>query len=200
MRILVFGGSFDPVHLGHEAVADAARAALAPDRLLWLPSGQAPHKLHRAAAPAAAREAFLRLVLVNRPGEELDLRELQRPGPSYTVDSLRSLAAECPGAALFFLLGADSLEHLASWRDPAGLFGCAEFVFAPRPGWEPSHLEEFRRELAPALRALFRARWLPMRLSDAGSTAIRAEIARGAEPTGLRPAVLAEIRRRGCYR
>jgi len=199
MRLLAFGGSFDPVHRGHEAMADAAWRAARPDRFLWVPSGHAPHKSDLTPAPGAARAAFLRLVLAGRPREELCLLELDRPAPSYTVDTLQILQQEHPGAELLFLLGSDSLAHLAGWRDPARLFGMAEFLFAPRRGWPAPALAAFRAALPEPLRALFRARFLDMPEVDLSSTALRAALARGESPAGIQPAVLDEIRRRGCY-
>lgn len=199
MRLVVFGGSFDPVHLGHEAIADAARAELRPQRLLWVPAGRAPHKDAGAVASDEQRVGLLRLVLARRAADELDLRELRRDGPSYSVDTLRELHAEQPGADLIFLLGADSLAHLASWRDPAALFALARFAFAPRPGWDRSRLDAFRAALPRAHADAFQALWLDMPEVAVSSTAIRAALARGAAPEGLRPEVLAEIRRLGCY-
>lgn len=199
MRLLVFGGSFDPVHRGHEAMADAAWSAVRPDRFLWIPSGHAPHKI--AATPAAAehRVAFLRRVLAGRPREELSLLEVERPAPSYSVDTLETLQAQLPAATIHFLLGSDSLAHLAGWRDPARLFALAEFVFAPRRGWPPAALDAFTAALPPDLRRALRARLLDMPVVDLSSTALRAALARGETPDGLHPEVLAEIRRRGCY-
>lgn len=199
MRLLVFGGSFDPVHRGHEAMADAAWRAAQPDRFLWVPSGHAPHKPAVAPAPAEARTAFLRLILADRPREELCLVEIERPAPSYTVETLQLLSEQNPGAELLFLLGSDSLAHLAGWRDPARLFNLAEFLFAPRRGWPESALARFRAALPEELRASFRARFLDMPEVDFSSTALRAALARGESPAGLQPAVLAEIRRRRCY-
>jgi len=199
VRLLVFGGTFDPVHLGHEAMADAARADLRPDLILWVPAGRSPHKPDRATASAEARAAFLQRVLATRPDEELCTLELDRRGPSYTVDTLRALAARHPGAEIFFLLGSDALEHLATWRDLPALFGLAEFVFAPRRGWPRRAWQEFRDRLDPLLAARWRSRFLAMPEVDARSTEIRAALAGGVEPQHLRTEVLSEIRRRGCY-
>ncbi len=199
MRLLAFGGSFDPVHRGHEAMADAAARATRPDRFLWIPSGHAPHKPAQAPAPAEARAAFLRLVLADRPGEELCRLELERPAPSYTVDTLQILQEQHPGAEILFLLGSDSLSHLSGWRDPERLFRLAEFLFAPRRGWPEAALVRFRAALPDELRPAFRARFLAMAEVELSSTALRAALARGEQPAGLHPAVFAEIRRRGCY-
>jgi nicotinate-nucleotide adenylyltransferase len=199
MRLLVFGGSFDPVHRGHEAMADAAWHAVQPDRFLWVPSGHAPHKPDRAPAPAEDRAAFLAAILINRPREELCRLELDRPAPSYTVDTLEILRTKQPDAELHFLLGSDSLAHLAGWRDPQRLFELAQFWFAPRRGWPEEALAAFRSRLQPDLRTRLRAQFLAMPPVDLSSTALREAFARGETPSGLHPAVLAEIRRRRCY-
>jgi len=199
MRLLVFGGSFDPVHQGHEAMADAAWRELAPDRFLWMPSRHAPHKSAAAPAASAVRAALLQLVLADRPREELSRMELERPAPSYSVDTLQALQDQYPEAELHFLLGSDSLAHLASWRDPARLFDLARFAFAPRTGWPESALREFADALAPELRRRFRARFLAMPVVNLSSTALRAALGRGAAPAGLHPGVLAAIRQHGWY-
>lgn len=199
MKVLVFGGSFDPVHLGHEAMVDAARAALHPDLVLWVPARQAPHKLDHRPAPAEDRVAFLERVLAHRPGERLCRLELDRPPPSYTVDTLEELHRRYPGAEFYFLLGADSLAHLATWHDLPRLFSLATFVVVPRDGWGREQLEAFRARLPAELRERFRAVYLDVDLPEFSSTAVRAALARGEEPEGLRPEVLEEIRRRSDY-
>ncbi len=199
MKVLVFGGSFDPVHLGHEAMVDAARQALHPDLVFWVPAHQAPHKLGHAPAPAEDRLAFLERVLAHRPGERPCRFELDRPPPSYTVDTLEELHRRWPGAEAWFLMGADSLAHLDTWHDLPRLFGLAGFVLVPRDGWGRAQLDAFRRGLPPELRRRFRTRFLDVDLPAYSSTAIRAALAGGEEPEGLRPEVLEEIRRRGDY-
>jgi len=199
MRV-VFGGSFDPVHLGHVAMADAVQAAVAPRELLWMPSGHAPHKPHRVPASAAARLEFLHLVVDARPGESVSTLETDRPGPSYSVDTLERLLADASEEGrLGFLLGADSLEHLATWRALPRLFSLTEWLFAPRPGWHEEQLTEFRDSLEPSLRASFRARLLPMVEVDVSSSAIRAALRDGREPVGLPERVLRRIRELDCY-
>lgn len=198
--LLVFGGSFDPVHLGHEAIADAARGAHPGAQLLWVPAGHAPHKPGRAPAPAADRLALLDLVVRARPGESIHTGELERPPPSFTVDTLAELRALHPRQQLTLLIGADSLDHLASWRDPERLFRAASFAIVPRAGVGRDALRAFRQGLPPALAAAFEAAWLEMPLVAESSTAIRAALRAGGQPQGLRPQVAAEIRRRGLYR
>ena len=132
-----YGGSYDPVHNGHLAVADAARRSLDAD--IWLmPAADPPHK-PATAASAEQRLAMLQLAIAGQPGLQLDPRELQRAGPSWTIDTLRELRAELgQDAALAILIGADSFLALPSWRSWRALSDYAHIVIAERPG-SPLH-------------------------------------------------------------
>ncbi|UCG88782.1 MAG: nicotinate-nucleotide adenylyltransferase [Gemmatimonadota bacterium] len=136
MRIGVFGGSFDPVHIGHLIVAEAAADVVGLRHVRFIPARQQPLKGGHHAAQPRHRAAMLRLALEGNPRFELDLRELQRDGPSYTIDSLRELRNEHPGDQLCFLVGADAVRDLAAWREAAKLAQLAEFVAFARPGIE----------------------------------------------------------------
>ena len=197
--LIVFGGSFDPVHRGHLAMADAAQRELSPTRILWLLSRHAPHKPGKPPAAASVRLALLHAVVDARPGEEICTLELEREGPSYTVETLRLLQQEHADAEFGFLLGADSLSHLHTWRDLPELFRRVQFLLVAREGWGASSLEEFRASLSAELRTLFRARFLPMDVVSASSTAIRADLERGCMSEGI-PSVVADLIRVGeCY-
>lgn len=200
MDVAVFGGSFDPVHQGHVAVADAVMSRLRPDLLLWVPARQAPHKPGQILASDDDRVALLRLVVTGRPGEDVCLLELRRPGPSYTVDTLDALAREHPTARFTLVLGADSLEHLPAWRDLPRLFAAASLAVVPRPGFGAEALERLRSRLVPDVAARLRARFLPMVEVPISATEIRARL-RCAEPCDdwLPPGVAAEIRSRRLY-
>jgi len=140
LKIGLYGGSFDPVHLGHVLVAQAAREELGLDRLFFIPAAQSPFKPESRPASDAARLQWLRLALAGQAGCEVDDQELRRGGISYTVDTLRDYLKRFPGATLYYLIGADHVGKLAGWREPAELARLAEFVVIPRPG-EPA--EEF---------------------------------------------------------
>lgn len=137
MRVGVFGGSFDPVHLGHLIAAEAAWRALALDHVRLVPTGQQPFKGTRVAAPAADRVAMLRAAVAGDARFVVDEREVRRPGPSYTVDTLRELKAELPGAELFLLVGSDAASELPHWREAAAIPSLAEVVELTRPGTAP---------------------------------------------------------------
>ncbi len=142
MRLGVFGGSFDPVHHAHLIVAGRAREALQLDLVLFVVAGEQPFKggMHHAAATHRAR--MVELALHGTDGFRVDRRELGRPGPSYTVDTLRDLAAEHSGTGLVLLLGADSARTFASWHEPDAIRRLARVaVFrraaeVPPPGFD----------------------------------------------------------------
>lgn len=133
-RVGIFGGSFDPVHLGHLLVAQAAREELELTRLFFVPAAQSPFKPDRQPTPAAERLRLLRLALAGKDWCEIDEQEIQRGGVSYTIDTVRGYAVRFPGAKLFYLIGGDHVGKLPQWREADQLARLAEFVVIPRPG------------------------------------------------------------------
>ena len=137
LRIGIFGGSFDPVHLGHQLVAQAAREELELDRVFFVPAAQSPFKPDRQLAPAKVRAAMLRLALAGKTWAEIDLQEIERGGVSYSIDTVSNFRTRFPKAELFYLIGADHVGQLPKWRNSAELARVATFVVIPRPGEEP---------------------------------------------------------------
>lgn len=133
-RIGLYGGSFDPVHLGHLLVAQAAREELGLDRLFLIPAAQSPFKPASAPVSGAERSRLLRLAFSGDPACELDEQELKRGGTSYTIDTVRDYQRRFPGAALHYLIGADHVPTLPKWREAEALAALVEFVVIPRPG------------------------------------------------------------------
>src|ERR1035438_4780138 len=133
-RIGLFGGSFDPVHLGHLFMAQAAREELDLARLFFIPAAQSPFKPESAPTPAPERLRLLRLALAGKTWCEIDEQEIQRGGVSYTIDTLRDYTDRFPQAQLFYLIGADHLAQLPKWRAAEELARLVEFVVIPRPG------------------------------------------------------------------
>lgn len=189
MRLGIFGGTFDPPHLGHLVAASDAAVALELDRVLWIPAAVHPFKL---GAVAASPEARLEMVRAAVEGDErfeaCDL-ELRRQGPSYTVTTLRELHARHPGAELFFLTGADNLRELPQWREPDEVVRLARLVVVSRRG-----------EGVPA-GLPYAAVAVPVTRVDVSSTEVRRRIAAGQTVRYLVPdAVRETIARLGLYR
>jgi nicotinate-nucleotide adenylyltransferase len=118
MRLGIFGGTFDPVHLGHLLLAEFSREQLALDEVWFLPTAVPPHKQHRDLTPAAARVDMLRLAIGGHEAFRVCTYEVDRGGVNYTVDTLAHIAAEDQARELYFLMGADSLRDLHTWREP----------------------------------------------------------------------------------
>ena len=132
-RVGLFGGSFDPVHNAHVALAQAALEQLELDELRWMPAGQPWQKARRLAA-AADREAMVRLAIAGEPRFVLDRLELRRRGPSFTLDTVRELHAAEPGTDWFLILGQDQYAGLHTWRDWRELLALVTLAVASRPG------------------------------------------------------------------
>ena len=121
MKLGLFGGSFDPVHLGHLLVAQAAREEAGLARVFFIPAAQSPFKPAAQPAPAAQRLRLLRLALAGDAASEIDDQEIRRGGASYSIDTVRDYAARFPDAELFFLIGGDQIAQLHLWREAAEL-------------------------------------------------------------------------------
>jgi len=151
VRLGVLGGTFNPVHLAHLRLAEELRETLELERVLLVPAGE-PALKHTDVAPARHRLAMLQRAVAANPALEVDDLEVRRSGPSYTVDTLETLRERHRGAELWFLLGADALAELESWRSPARLFELASFAVATRPGYAPRLRELLPRALAAPFR------------------------------------------------
>ena len=175
-RIGVFGGAFDPPHRAHRALAEAACRVLQLDRLHILPTGQAWHR-QRVPSAATHRLAMARLAFEGLPAAVVDDRELRRPGPTYTVDTLLELRADEPGATLILILGEDQARSLTTWHRWPQLLELAELAIAVRPsGPEAADPARLLASLPPGARA----RLLPLDAMPVSATDIRARVAAGA--------------------
>jgi nicotinate-nucleotide adenylyltransferase len=141
MRLGIFGGSFDPIHLGHLAAAEEAAYRLALDTVLFVPAHHQPLKEHAPHASAAHRLTMLELVAADNPRFAVSALELERPAPSYTVETLRTLRlTHGPGCDMWLLLGVDAVNTLDRWREPAEILRLARLVVMSRsevrePDW-----------------------------------------------------------------
>lgn len=172
-RLGVFGGTFDPPHIGHLILAAEACEDLNFDRLLWVLTPVPPHKLDQRVRPLEHRLAMLELALSDNPKFELSRIEMDRPGPHYTVDTMRLLAEKHPSADLILLIGGDSLRDLPTWERPAELVSaCHEIGVIRRPG-DLVDLSAWESQV-PGTQA--KVRFIDSPLLDISSTAIRRRI------------------------
>jgi len=134
-RIGIFGGTFNPIHNGHIAIAGQTCEALGLDRILFIPTGDPPHKSHDHLAPGNHRYEMVRLAIGSEPRFSISDIELRRPGKSYTIDTIRILQQEYgTNSALYFLIGLDAFLEFSTWREPKALLGLCSFVVISRPG------------------------------------------------------------------
>jgi nicotinate-nucleotide adenylyltransferase len=188
-RVGLFGGSFDPVHNAHVALAEVALAQLQLDEVRWVPTGR-PSQKTRLLADAADREAMVRLAIAGEPRFVLDRSELRRSGVSYTLDTVREFAAAEPGSEWFLILGQDQYAALHTWRDWRELLGLVTLAIANRPDTAPNV------QVAAVAHQVVS---LPM--MDISSTEVRRLVAAGKPIAGLVPeAVASYIERRRLYR
>jgi nicotinate-nucleotide adenylyltransferase len=197
-RIGVFGGSFDPVHVGHLIVAEVLRHALALERVIFLPAGRPPHKPTQELAHDADRLRMLTLALAGAPCFEVSTVDLDRPGPSYTAESLRVLRGQLPAdCELYFLIGQDSLRDFPTWHAPDEIARQARLGVALRPGVTTT-VEAVNRAVPETIG---RIELVPVPLIEVASRAIRANIrAGGPYRFQVPPAVADYIAARGLYR
>jgi nicotinate-nucleotide adenylyltransferase len=190
-RVGVFGGSFDPVHHAHVALARSALAALQLDEVRWVPTGQ-PWQKARRITPAEHRVAMVRSAIADEPRFVLDLIEVRRSGPSYTLDTVRELRAAHPGQEWVLIIGQDQYLGLHTWKDWPELLAQVELAVANRPG--PPQAPD------PAVQR-FPHRMVPLPMLDISSTGIRQKVARGEDISQLVPPEVARyIETHGLYR
>lgn len=152
MRIGVFGGSFDPIHVGHLRAAEEVREELSLDRVLFVPAANPPHKPTRKLAGGPDRLEMIRLAIADHAAFAVSSLELDRGGVSYSVDTLAELRTQHPAASLFFLVGVDAFREIHLWRDVARLFELASVVVVRRP---PAPIEDSIDHLPIAARESF---------------------------------------------
>src|SRR4051812_29140126 len=181
MRLGLFGGSFDPVHLGHLLVAQAAMEEMRLERLYFIPAAQSPFKPEAAPAPAPERLQLLRLAMAGQTHYSIDEQEIQRGSPSYTIDTVRNYKKRFPAATLHYLIGADHVPLLPKWREANELAKLVEFIIIPRPG-----------EAAGVLNPPFKQHLLRGFPLGVSSSQIRERIKAGLAIDGLVPGPVAE--------
>ncbi|MEX2471573.1 MAG: nicotinate-nucleotide adenylyltransferase [Gemmatimonadota bacterium] len=197
-RLGVFGGTFDPPHRGHVRVATDVADRLDLDRMLWVPARVSPFKREETVTDAEIRLEMVRRAAELDPRFEVDARELDRPGPSYTIDTLESLRSEHPDAEIFLVLGADQFEDFPRWREPERIVRVVRLAVMNRAGASPRSVAP---EVAAAVEGLEQAVvFVPVTDVDVSSTGVRARVAEGHDPADHVPGAVADvIRARGLY-
>jgi nicotinate-nucleotide adenylyltransferase len=198
MKFGVLGGTFDPVHLGHIRMAEAARDALGLDRVILVPAGQPMSKPNRPITPAEHRIEMLRLAVKNNSHFMVSTIETERPGPSFTVDTITTLRQQFGDKTeIYFILGWDSLEQLPEWREPVRLAAMCWLVAVPRPGCPRPAMKTLEGKIPGISKRVI---FLEKPNIDISATEIREKIARGESIDKLVPGqVAAYIKKHKLY-
>jgi nicotinate-nucleotide adenylyltransferase len=186
------GGTFDPIHIAHLVIAELALDILGVSRIVFVPSARPPHKPEAEVTPVEHRLEMVRLAIAGNPRLSLSDLEVRRPEPSYTVDTIRQFRRELgEDERIFFIMGADSLAQLSTWKDPHELAASCELVAFPRPGIDAA-------AIAPRFGGAVRMLETP--LMDISSSDIRARLRDGLSVRYLVPdAVRAYIEEKNLY-
>jgi nicotinate-nucleotide adenylyltransferase len=201
-RILLYGGSFDPIHHGHLIVARFVAEHLAVSRVVLIPSTQPPHKPERSLSPAAERMEMCRRAVAGDPLFEVSAYEAERAGPNYTIDTVQHYRAQSGDTAeLFWLVGMDSLRELHTWYRARELVELCTIVATSRPVYAPPSHSELERHFTPAQAARLLQFVVPGPRIEIAARDIRARVTAGRSIRYLVPEPIQEfIAQRGLYR
>ena len=201
MRLGIFGGTFDPIHLGHLLLAESCREQARLDRVMFLPAAVPPHKRDHALTPGKARAEMIELAIAGHEAFAVSRYEVDRGGVNYTVDTLTHFHAEFPDAELFFLMGADMLYDLPTWRDVAEVCRLATPIVVHRPGSDELRFECLAALVSPDRLDQIRASVVGMPEIDISATGLRQRVAAGESIRYQTPrAVEMYIQTHGLYR
>lgn len=200
-RIGIMGGTFDPIHVGHLVIAEEARTRFQLDQVLFVPSGNPPHKEERERLDPESRYLMAVIATAANPRFRVSRMEIERPGFSYTVDTMREMRRLYGhGSEVFFIAGADAVLEILSWKEPEELLGEAVFIVANRPGYDLADLEGALPPAAGGGGAPPRVLVMDIPALEVSSTEIRARVKEGRTITYLVPeGVAAFIEKNGFY-
>jgi nicotinate-nucleotide adenylyltransferase len=185
MDIGILGGTFDPIHNGHIAIAREAERQLNLSKVLLIPAGQPWLKIGRMITPACHRAKMVELAIATEPDLELSTLEIDRPGPSYAVQTMEMLQEQIgDGTSLFFIMGWDSLEEVSQWKEPARLIQMCRLAAFPRPHVKPPDLDVLDKLVPGIARKVILLHMPPI---DISSTEIRMRIAHGVPVRSMVP-------------
>lgn len=148
MKIGIYGGSFDPIHMGHLILAEHVRDTLGLSKVIFVPARVPPHAMSKTLAPDEHRLAMLTAATYDNPRFVCSDLELRRKGPSYTIDTIRELRRQYPNDELLFIVGADSVRELPNWKAPEEIGGECPIVIGVRPGFDEGIFEELKGRLS----------------------------------------------------
>lgn len=193
------GGTFDPIHHGHLLAAESAREAFGLSKVVFVPAARPPHKAEKDLTPARHRLAMALLATLSNPHFSVSDLEVNRAGPSFTVDTLAEFHRLFPRHALHFITGADAILEITAWRDWVGMLRLARFIAVARPGYPSGRLEPLRSSLPADLRS--RIHYLEIPGLSISSSEIRERVRAGGTIRYLLPeSVERYIAKEGLYR
>jgi nicotinate-nucleotide adenylyltransferase len=178
-HIGIFGGTFDPVHLGHLLMADQAREQAHLDEVWFIPAASPPHKQGQQVTPFAQRVEMLALAIAGNPAFRINELEKDRAGPSYTADTLAELHRQHPESELYLLIGSDCLPDLPHWHEPERIVQSAVLLVSPRPAWPMMSAEQLRAALRLPVEAPLRLEVVEVPLIEMASRDLRRRAAEG---------------------
>ncbi|HMP88785.1 MAG TPA: nicotinate-nucleotide adenylyltransferase [Kiritimatiellia bacterium] len=178
LKIGIFGGSFNPIHLGHLIMAQDAGEAYSLDRIIFVPAAIAPHKLTQTLVTPSHRLDMIRLALGDRSEWEVSDEEIRRGGVSYTIDTVQHFIAVYPEADIYFIIGGDTLPELHTWKDINDLLALCKFITMVRPGFDPESLHRQSLRLPPGHVEALISRVTVGHVIDLSSTEIRVRVAK----------------------
>jgi nicotinate-nucleotide adenylyltransferase len=199
MKSGILGGTFDPIHLGHLAVAEEARRRLIMDEVVFVPAGHPYFKAYAYITPAEHRVNMLNLAIADKPNFKISLMEIRRPGPSYAIDTVAKMKRQLgPGDEIFFIMGWDSLLALPQWQEPERLIKLCRIVAAPRPGYAEPNIGILENDL-PGISQ--RTVVMDQPRVDISATDVRERVRKGLPIDKMVPPAVAKyIKEKGLYK
>lgn len=200
-KVILFGGTFDPIHVGHIQVAHSAAETIGADKIVFIPARRSPHKNILPLASGQDRGAMINLAIAGLKGFEVNECELQRPEPSYTLDTVRAFIRMNPGAEIHWLMGADAVTDLAKWYGVRELVNECTVCVMYRGGVKKPCFSGLEGVLGPSRVEKLEQNIIATPLVEISSTEIRSKLARGEDVSGLlSPAVAEYITKNGLYK
>lgn len=202
MRLGLFGGSFNPIHVGHLIASRAVAEQLRLDKVCLIPAAVPPHRMPKSLAPPEHRLAMVRLAIQGEPLFDVSDFEIRRTGPSYTVLTVEEFQRQSgPDVQLFWIIGADSLPELANWYQSGRLVDLCQIVTAARPGWDQIDTAALARHFSPGQVERLKAGILPTPRIDISASEIRRRVAQGLSIRYMVPDAVADyMAEHGLYR